>query len=57
MKMDTTERCGAAAMVILIGILVFISYGAIKESIKADKKYCMEQMRYEYNDCIVKIQG
>ena len=39
--------------VMTIGIL----YSALHAQNEADKKYCMEQTRYEFNDCIVMLQG
>tara|TARA_R110000782_G_scaffold159046_1_gene251229 strand:- start:520 stop:687 length:168 start_codon:yes stop_codon:yes gene_type:complete len=55
--MNGTEKIGAGFAVLCIGLFVIGCCGALQASIKADKKYCMEQTIYEYNDCIVKIQG
>lgn len=44
----------AAFVVYILGLSAIMG---VKASIANDEAYCLEQTTYEYNDCIVKIQG
>ena len=59
-KIIGLDFCTTVQLAIIIGLscmAVLFAGWALDHMNQADVKYCMEQTTYEYNDCIVKIQG